>query len=109
MVGISGVSNLNNYSDSVQKMTGLTSQTSMLDDDSQNGKSFSDYLTTALSSVSQNMSNMDKSSAGMISGSNSNLGDVMIKMTEAQLSLETAVQVRNKCIDAYNDIKNMQF
>lgn len=109
MVGISEVSNLNNYSDSVQKMTGLTSQTSKLDDNSQNEKSFSDYLTTALSSVSQNMSNMDKSSAGMISGSNSNLGDVMIKMTEAQLSLETAVQVRNKCIDAYNDIKNMQF
>ena len=33
----------------------------------------------------------------------------MINMTEAQLSLETAVQVRNKVIEAYNDIKNMQF
>ncbi|MDV7757454.1 flagellar hook-basal body complex protein FliE [Liquorilactobacillus mali] len=109
MAGISGVSNLNNYSDSVQKMTGLTGQASKLDDDSQSGKSFSDYLTTALSSVSQNMSSMDQSSASMVSGSNSNLGDVMIKMTEAQLSLETAVQVRNKCIDAYNDIANMQF
>ncbi|KRN30751.1 flagellar hook-basal body complex protein FliE [Liquorilactobacillus mali] len=109
MAGISGVSNLNNYSDSVQKMTGLTSQVSKLDGDSQSGKSFSDYLTTALSSVSQNMSNMDQSSASMVSGNNSNLGDVMIKMTEAQLSLETAVQVRNKCIDAYNDIANMQF
>lgn len=108
-MGINGISNLNNYSDTVQKMTGLSDQTSLIDDDSKGGKSFSNYLTTALSSVSQNMSNMDQSSASMISGSNSNLGDVMIKMTEAQLSLETAVQIRNKCIDAYNDIKNMQF
>ena len=45
----------------------------------------------------------------MISGTESDLGKVMINMTEAQLSLETAVQVRNKVIEAYNDIKNMQF
>lgn len=35
--------------------------------------------------------------------------DVMIKATEAQLALDLAVQVRNKCLEAYNDIKNMQF
>nr|WP_252894834.1 flagellar hook-basal body complex protein FliE [Liquorilactobacillus satsumensis] len=52
---------------------------------------------------------MNQSTADMVSGKENSLGNVMIKMTEAQLSLQTAVQVRNKCLDAYNDIKNMQF
>jgi flagellar hook-basal body complex protein FliE len=33
----------------------------------------------------------------------------MIDMSSSQLVLQSAVQVRNKCIEAYNDIKNMQF
>jgi flagellar hook-basal body complex protein FliE len=55
------------------------------------------------------MNTLDQGTNGMISGTESDLGKVMINMTEAQLSLETAVQVRNKVIEAYNDIKNMQF
>lgn len=52
---------------------------------------------------------MDNATDNMVSGNSSDLGNVMVKMTEAQLSMETAVQVRNKLLDAYNDIKNMQF
>ncbi|MDE1548286.1 flagellar hook-basal body complex protein FliE [Jeotgalibaca caeni] len=45
----------------------------------------------------------------LVKGEDVQLHDVMIQTTEAQLSLELAVQVRNKCLEAYNDLKNMQF
>ena len=45
----------------------------------------------------------------MIMGEDIEMHDVMIQTTEAQLSLELAVQVRNKCIEAFNEMKNMQF
>ena len=36
------------------------------------------------------------------------LHSVMIATEEARISLELAVQVRNKCIEAYKEINNMQ-
>lgn len=70
---------------------------------------FGSVLEKAIAGLNSNMNTMDQGTNGIISGTESDLGKVMINMTEAQLSLETAVQVRNKVIEAYNDIKNMQF
>lgn len=36
------------------------------------------------------------------------LSDVMISMQKANISFQTAVQVRNKLVSAYHDIMNMQ-
>ena len=36
------------------------------------------------------------------------LSDTIAAMQKANLSLQTAVQVRNKMVAAYNDIMNMQ-
>ena len=72
-------------------------------------KSFSTYLNNAVANLNQNMTVMDNGTTGLVTGTNNDLGKVMINMTEAQLTLQTAVQVRNKVLDAYNDIKNMQF
>ena len=36
------------------------------------------------------------------------LSDAMIAMQKANISLQAAVQVRNKVVSAYNDIMNMQ-
>ncbi|WP_407391858.1 flagellar hook-basal body complex protein FliE, partial [Carnobacterium jeotgali] len=45
----------------------------------------------------------------LITGNTDNLHNVMIQTSEAQLSLELALQLRNKGLEAYNEIKNMQF
>ena len=60
-------------------------------------------------SVESKTAVMDQDTVNLITGDESDLGNVMIRMTEAQLALQTAVQVRNKCLEAYNDVKNMQF
>jgi flagellar hook-basal body complex protein FliE len=70
---------------------------------------FSSYLTNAVDQLNQKTAVMDQDTVNLITGDESDLGNVMIRMTEAQLALQTAVQVRNKCLEAYNDVKNMQF
>ena len=43
-----------------------------------------------------------------IAGEIDDLHSVMIATEEARLSLELAVQIRNRCVEAYKEINNMQ-
>ncbi|KRL02116.1 flagellar hook-basal body complex protein FliE [Liquorilactobacillus capillatus] len=107
MDGLSSASGLQNYQKTLATATDLNKSSVLGTQDS--GKQFSDYLTNAISGLNNNMKVMDQGTTDMIRGDQSDLGSIMTKMTETQLSLQTAVQVRNKCLDAYNDLKNMQF
>jgi len=62
-----------------------------------------------MNTLNQNISVIDQDTKNIISGKETDLGSVMTRMTEAQLTVQTAVQIRNKCLEAYNDLKNMQF
>ncbi|HOK62334.1 MAG TPA: flagellar hook-basal body complex protein FliE [Soehngenia sp.] len=44
----------------------------------------------------------------LISGNDVDLHQVMIATEEARLSLELAVQIRNKIVEAYKELNNMQ-
>lgn len=70
---------------------------------------FSQALQTALQQVSaaqQGAQDMAKSfSAG---DPDVNLQDVMVNLQKANLSFQQMVQVRNKLVNAYQDIMNMQ-
>lgn len=103
---MNSISGLGNYQNQLSKITGLSDGQNQISNDA---KSFGSVLEKAIAGLNSNMNTLDQGTNGMISGTESDLGKVMINMTEAQLSLETAVQVRNKVIEAYNDIKNMQF
>ncbi|WP_174713976.1 flagellar hook-basal body complex protein FliE [Ligilactobacillus salitolerans] len=103
---MSGITGLNNYADQLRKVTGLTDSSK---ETSKAGASFSTYLDKAMSGLNSSMKVMDQSTADMISGKQNDLGQVMVNMTESQITLQTAVQVRNKALEAYNDLKNMQF
>lgn len=72
-------------------------------------KDFMSNLQSSISNLEQKQINSDQAIEGLINGEADNLHQVMIQTTEAQLSLELAVQVRNKAIEAMNEIKNMQF
>lgn len=71
--------------------------------------SFDNLLSSSLESLNNQQVAANEATTGMVTGEIDNLHNVMIQTTEAQLSLELAIQVRNKAIEAYNDIKNMQF
>lgn len=75
----------------------------------ENATSFDNILSSSLESLNDQQVAANEATTGMVTGEIDNLHNVMIQTTEAQLSLELAIQVRNKAIEAYNDIKNMQF
>lgn len=101
---INGLGNLYSYQAALAKVSGFEQN-----DFTAKKASFSNYLSQALNGINNNISAMDQATTGIVTGTNNDLGSAMVKMTEAQLSIQTAVQVRNKVLDAYNDIKNMQF
>lgn len=68
-------------------------------------KSFSDILKQAVETdAADKAENM-----GLLTGETDNLHNAMISAEKADLALLLAVQVRNKVIDAYNEIMRMQF
>lgn len=72
-------------------------------------ESFSSILKDSLMTLENKQTESASAARSLIDGSADDLHTVMIKTTEAQLSLEVAVQLRNRALEAYNEIKNMQF
>lgn len=70
-------------------------------------KSFGDYLKTAIDGVVQQEENVSKVTDQFIVGQ-ADISQVMIVSEQAQLSLLLTSQVRNKVVEAYQEIMRMQ-
>jgi flagellar hook-basal body complex protein FliE len=68
------------------------------------GKFFSELV----SKVNDIQVQSDKSIQGLASGENKNLHEVMIEVEKASISFQFMSQVRNKAIDAYQEVMRMQ-
>lgn len=72
------------------------------------GPSFSDYLRSAVEQVSSDQAAANQASLQLVTGQAPDLSTVMVTTEKAQLSFDLAVQVRNKALDAYQQIMSMQ-
>ena len=72
------------------------------------GKSFADTLKDAVQSVNQAQHESDRKMQEIATGKNHNVAEVMIAAEKADISLKLMVQVRNKIIEAYQEIMKMQ-
>ena len=72
------------------------------------GGDFADLIKKSIESVNAKQVDSDKAAAGLASGQSSNIHEVMIKMEEAEISLRLMVQMRNKVVEAYQEIMRMQ-
>lgn len=72
------------------------------------GKSFADTLTQAIGNVNELHKVADKKSEMLATGKTDDIADVMIAAEKADVALKVMVQVRNKIIDAYQEIMKMQ-
>ena len=70
--------------------------------------SFSDFLNNALEKVNTLQQESAEATNKFITGESDNIHDVMIAGSKADLALQMTLQVRNKVMDAYNEIMNMQ-
>jgi flagellar hook-basal body complex protein FliE len=73
------------------------------------GADFANVLKSSLDSVNQAQHQAEDLQKAFVLGDDKvSLSDTMIAMQKANISFQTAVQVRNKVVTAYNDIMNMQ-
>ena len=70
---------------------------------------FANVLKSSLDSVAQAQTKSEAMQKAFVLGDNSvSLSDTMIAIQKAGINLQTTIQVRNKVVQAYNDIMNMQ-
>lgn len=69
---------------------------------------FAKALGEALDSVSRSQAEADLAVEQLQTGESRNLHEVMIAMEKADISLKLAVQMRNKVLEAYQEIMRMQ-
>lgn len=70
--------------------------------------SFVDTLKQAIEQTNELQKSSDKGMQDLATGRTDNVADVMIAAEKADIALRVMVQVRNKVIDAYNEIMKMQ-
>lgn len=72
------------------------------------GTGFEDVLKKTISAVNDAQIQSDRSIEALHTGQTKNLHEVMIDMEKADISLRLMVQMRNKAIEAYQEIMRMQ-
>jgi flagellar hook-basal body complex protein FliE len=68
------------------------------------GKFFSELV----SKVNDMQTQSDQAIQGLATGENKNLHEVMISMEKASISFQFLSQVRNKAVEAYQEVMRMQ-
>ncbi len=69
---------------------------------------FAETLNSAISQVNQAQVDADRAAERLHTGEAKNLHEVMITMEKADITLRLMVQMRNKAVDAYQEIMRMQ-
>jgi len=72
------------------------------------GKSFADTLHEAIGGVNELQKISDEKIQELATGKTDDIAGVMIATEKADIALRAMVQVRNKIIDAYQEIMKMQ-
>ena len=70
--------------------------------------SFAEAIGNALEGVSAAEGKADMLAKDIASGGDTPVHELMVAMSEASLSLEMLVQVRNRALEAYQEIMRMQ-
>ena len=87
----------------------LTTATPALDPNgASNGASFADTLKRALGEVTELQDTAQNSITAFLRGDDVELHDVMAAAEEAGIALELLIEMRNRVVDAYRTLTNMQ-
>jgi flagellar hook-basal body complex protein FliE len=71
------------------------------------GSSFLDHLKQGIADVNETSKLADKLNIEVATGKDQNLHEAMLAMAQTELSFNFLVQVRNKALDAYQEIMRM--
>ncbi|GAE88957.1 flagellar hook-basal body complex protein FliE [Acetivibrio straminisolvens] len=71
-------------------------------------ESFGDYLKNAIKQVDELEKQSKAITEDFVAGKTDNIHEVMIAAQKADIALQFTLQIRNKILDAYNEIMRMQ-
>ncbi len=71
-------------------------------------KNFGEFLTEALGEVNQLQNDSAKASFDLAAGTLQDVSQVTIAAEKASIAMQLTMQVRNKVIDAYQEVMRMQ-
>ncbi len=69
--------------------------------------SFSELVTRSLADVNRQVLDADRAVNDLATGKNQDIHNTMIAMQKASISLELVLQIRNKLVSAYDEIRRM--
>ena len=69
---------------------------------------FGDSITAALEAVSESEFAADSIAESIATGGEGTVQQLMVSMAKAQINVDLLVQVRNKAVEAYQEIMRMQ-
>lgn len=72
------------------------------------GNSFKNVLMDSLDKLNEKQVEADNITNEFVSGGDVEVHEMMLSMEEAKMSLQLAIQVRNKVVDAVKELTNMQ-
>lgn len=71
--------------------------------------SFGQWLNKSIASVNEMQAQGDRSAEKLVTGESKDIHGTMIAMQKASISMSLMLEVRNKVISAYEEVKRMQF
>lgn len=73
-----------------------------------NGDDFAQTLMDVLKEVNDSQNNAREMKEAFMTGQNVDIGDIMIASERASLAIDLTMQVRNKLLEAYQEISRTQ-
>lgn len=93
----------------VSGINSITPQTAIRGTETSSGQSsFTNILSEAIGSAKEAEKSVSAQNAALLTGETDDLHTPMIEAQKAEIILNLAVQVRNKVIEAYNEVMRMQ-
>jgi flagellar hook-basal body complex protein FliE len=74
---------------------------------SEGGSSFMEHLKSGLAEVNEMQKRADSMAMDLASGKNDNLHETMLATTQAELTFNLMVQLRNRALEAYQEVMRM--
>jgi len=93
---------------SIQPLIYEPHTTAQIDREPQAG-TFTDVLHDAIDQVEQLQSSSDQQVSALLAGNRSDVHNVMIAIEKADVAFQLMMQVRNKIVNAYQQVSQMQF
>jgi flagellar hook-basal body complex protein FliE len=69
---------------------------------------FGTWLSSAIGDVNQQLGRADRAVQSLAAGETQNLHQVMLALEEARIGVQLLVQVRNRLLEAYQEVLRMQ-